>query len=110
TLDEAGVAVAGYVDTDYGQRTDRAIRTDVDRYRSWYPQVRAAFCARVSAGEELVARYRRVARTTRAAGMGTVVFNHGVHPVPGYAEHADLLGTFEGPCSADRTPHGPPSA
>jgi len=33
TLDEAGVAVAGYVDTDYGQRTDRAIRTDVDRAR-----------------------------------------------------------------------------
>ena len=32
----------------------------------------------------------------------TVVFNHGVHPDPGYAEHADLLGTFEGPWSAYR--------
>jgi hypothetical protein len=25
-----------------------------------------------------------------------VFFNHGVHPAEGYAEHADLLGTFEG--------------
>ena len=103
TLDEAGVAVAGYVDTDYGRRTDRAIRVDVDRYRSWYPQVRAAFFDRVAADQDLVARYRRVARTARAAGLGTVVFNHGVHPVPAYAEHADLLGTFEGPWSAYRT-------
>ena len=30
------------------------------------------------------------------------MFNHGVHPDPGYAEHADLLGTFEGPWSAYR--------
>jgi len=97
------VAVAGYVDTDYGGRTDRAIGADVDRYRSWYPQVRAVFFDRAAADEELVARYRRVAGIARSAGLATVVFNHGVHPAPGYAEHADLLGTFEGPWSAYRT-------
>ena len=29
--------------------------------------------------------------------MRLVAFNHGSHPVEAYAEHADLLGTFEGP-------------
>jgi len=31
--------------------------------------------------------------------MELVAFNHGTHPVRDYAEHADLLGTFEGPFS-----------
>jgi Spherulation-specific family 4 len=102
TLHAGGVAVAGYVDTDYGHRTDRAITTDLDRYRTWYPQVQAAFFDRAAATADLVARYRRIARSARTAGLRTVVFNHGVHPDPGYAEHADLLGTFEGPWSAYR--------
>ena len=29
-----------------------------------------------------------------------VAFNHGAHPIEAYAEHADLLGTFEGPWNA----------
>jgi hypothetical protein len=29
-----------------------------------------------------------------------VMFNHGAHPLEAYAEHADLLGTFEGPWQA----------
>ena len=96
------VAVAGYVDTDYGRRPDRAVGVDLARYRSWYPQTRAVFFDRVAASPDLVRRYARLARTARTTGMDTVVFNHGVHPDPGYAEHADLLGTFEGPWSAYR--------
>ena len=33
-------------------------------------------------------------------GAHLVAFNHGAHPVEAYADHADLLGTFEGPWSA----------
>ena len=33
-------------------------------------------------------------------GAREVALNHGAHPVETYAEHADLLGTFEGPWSA----------
>jgi len=29
-----------------------------------------------------------------------VLFNHGAHPLEAYAEHANLLGTFEGPWRA----------
>ena len=76
---------------------------DLARYRCWYPQV---------AGRVLRPgrRSRRPGRALRGASPAprgrrawrTVVFNHGVHPDPGYAEHADLLGTFEGPWSAYR--------
>ena len=33
-------------------------------------------------------------------GAEVVFFNHGTHPAPGYARHADLLGTFEGTWAA----------
>ncbi len=36
----------------------------------------------------------------RDAGARLVVFNHGAHPVEAYADHADLLGTFEGSWSS----------
>ena len=29
-----------------------------------------------------------------------MALNHGAHPIESYADHADLLGTFEGPWSA----------
>ena len=101
-LHRGGVAVAGYVDTDYGRRPARAVGADVARYRSWYPQVRAVFLDRVAATGDLVGHYAGVARNARTAGMETVVFHHGVHPDPAYAAHADLLGTFEGPWTSYR--------
>jgi hypothetical protein len=97
-----GVAVAGYVDTDYGRRPRTAVEADVARYREWYPQARSVFFDRVAAGPELIGHYAGLARAARTAGVDAVVFNHGVHPDPGYARHADLLGTFEGPWSAYR--------
>lgn len=110
TLHGGGVAVACYVDTDYGRRPDRAVRADIARYRSWYPQARAVFFDRVASADDLVLRYAGLAGAARRAGMDTVVFHHGVHPAPGYAEHADLLGTFEGPWSAYRDLVVPPWA
>ena len=56
-LHRGGVAVAGYVDTDYGRRPARTIGADVARYRSWYPQVRAVFLDRVAATGDLVGHY-----------------------------------------------------
>jgi hypothetical protein len=102
-LDALPGDVAGYVDTDYGRRPRAAVEADLARYRRWYPPARSVFFDRVAAGPELVGHYAGLARIARAGGVDAVVFNHGVHPHPGYAEHADLLGTFEGPWSAYRT-------
>jgi hypothetical protein len=95
-LRDAGVAVAGYVDTSYGQRPRRAALADIGRYRDWY-DVAGVLFDRVSAGPEDLRHYALLAHRARKLGALTVAFNHGVHPYPGYARHADVLGTFEGP-------------
>ena len=94
-LREAGVPVAGYADTDYGQRPWRDALADIHRYLDWYG-VTGVMLDRVSADLADLRRYALLARRARQAGTGVVVFNHGVHPHPAYARHADVLGTFEG--------------
>jgi len=94
-LREAGVAVAGYVDTNYGQRPAGDALTDLGRYLDWY-RLSGVFFDRAAAGPEHVGHYAGLARQARALGAGVVALNHGAHPVEAYADHADLLGTFEG--------------
>lgn len=98
-LRAAGVAVAGYVDTDYGRRSTDAALADVDRYLDWYGVTGVMF-DRAAADADHVGRYLTLARCARVLGAGMVAFNHGAHPVEAYADHADLLGTFEGPWRA----------
>jgi hypothetical protein len=98
-LRAAGVAVAGYVDTNYGQRPAREALTDVGRYLDWYG-VTGVFFDRAATGAGQVGHYAGLARCARRLGAGVVALNHGAHPVEAYAEHADLLGTFEGPWPA----------
>ncbi len=95
-LHAAGVAVAGYVDTNYGQRPVYQAMTDLGRYVDWY-QVSGVFFDRVAAAADQAGQYADLARAARDMGAHVVAFNHGAHPVEAYAEHADLLGTFEGP-------------
>jgi Spherulation-specific family 4 len=95
-LQAAGVAVVGYADTDYGRRPARAALADLGRYRQWYG-VDGVLFDQVSTGPDELRHYARLARRARQAGAEVVVFNHGVHPHEGYARHADILGTFEGP-------------
>ena len=93
------VDIAGYVDTAYAQRRSADVLGEVDRYRAWYG-IDNVFLDQVSSSVPDLAYYAAVSQLARDAGVRTVAFNHGTHPVEGYAEHADLLGTFEGPWRA----------
>nr|WP_239071519.1 spherulation-specific family 4 protein [Amycolatopsis sp. SID8362] len=95
----AGIPVVGYVDTDYGSRPAADVLTDAGRYADWY-DVDGVMFDRVSASQADLGHYAALAKAVRAIGARTVAFNHGAHPAEGYAEHADLLGTFEGPFSS----------
>lgn len=94
-----GRPLLGYVDTHYGRRDPAAVRSDVDRWRHWYPTA-GLFFDRVGAAEDLLPWYTHLMAGIRDATLGTVVFNHGTHPDPGYAALADALVTFEGPYAA----------
>jgi hypothetical protein len=98
-LYSAGVAVAGYVDTNYGQRWALEALADLGRYLDWY-KVAGVFFDRAAAAAEHIDYYADLTRRARQMGAQVVAFNHGAHPAEAYAEHADLLGTFEGPWAA----------
>jgi hypothetical protein len=98
-LRAAGVPVAGYVDTNYGQRPTGEALADLGRFLDWYGVSGVCF-DRVAVGADQVGHYADLARRARDMGAHGVMFNHGAQPLEAYAEHADLLGTFEGPWRA----------
>jgi hypothetical protein len=98
-LRSAGVTVAGYVDTDYGRRPASGAMADLTHFVAWY-QVDGVFFDRAAVAAEDLGYYADLARNVRDTGVRLVAFNHGAHPIEAYAEHADLLGTFEGPWTA----------
>jgi Spherulation-specific family 4 len=98
-LRSAGLTVAGYVDTNYGRRPAYDAVADIGRYVDWY-QVDGVFFDRAAVAAEDVGFYADLAARARDMGAREVALNHGAHPIEAYAEHADLLGTFEGPWSA----------
>jgi hypothetical protein len=98
-LRHAGVAVAGYVDTNYGQRPPREALADLDQFLKWYDVTGVCF-DRVAVTAEHLKYYATLSRDARYLGARVVLFNHGAHPLEAYAEHADVLGTFEGPWRA----------
>jgi hypothetical protein len=100
-LHGAGVGVIGYVDTGYACRDVPTVLAEVARYQDWYG-VRGVCFDQVTAGPEGLGYYAGVADRVRAMGAEVVFFNHGTYPAPGYARHADLLGTFEGTWPAYR--------
>jgi len=94
-LHSAGVAVAGYVDTNYTERSVGDVLDDIRRYIDWY-SVSGVFFDRVSGTADCLDHYAYLTSRARETGADLVAFNHGTHPVEAYAEHGDLLGTFEG--------------
>ncbi|MFF2141197.1 spherulation-specific family 4 protein [Kitasatospora sp. NPDC058190] len=103
-LRAAGLPLVGYTDTDYGRRSHAAVVADILTYRQRHG-ITGVYLDQVATHPGALPHYRRLATAARAAGCGTVVFGHGEHPDPGYAEVglADLLVTFEGDWDTYRT-------
>ena len=95
----AGIDVVGYVDTDYGRRPRHEAVADIACFLLWY-RVTGVLFDRVPTTPDHVGWVARLAHHAREMGARIVVFNHGAYPSEGYAEHADVLGTFEGPWTA----------
>ena len=98
-LRRAGVRVLGYTDTNYGRRPTAEVLTDLRRYQQWYG-IDGLFCDRVPTNLNHLKRYATLSRLARRGVAATIAFNHGAIPAPDYAEHADVLGIFEGPWHA----------
>ena len=101
SLQRAGICVTGYIDTSYARRKAQQVLTETGRFQDWYG-VQGICLDQVTAGTAQLGHYTRLTDQIRATGTQTVFLNHGTHPAPGYADIADLLGTFEGTWPAYR--------
>jgi hypothetical protein len=93
----AGITVVGYVDTDYGRRSRRAVERQVRAYRRWYG-VGGIFFDRASgdcAREPYYAALRRDAGAVIGSGARTILDPRG-HPSRCDMRAADILVTFDG--------------
>ncbi|MDI3389257.1 spherulation-specific family 4 protein [Streptomyces sp. B-S-A8] len=96
-LGNAGVRVLGHLDLGHGARTFGELVSDAHRYLDWY-RIDGFLLHRAPTERSALPETRRIAETLRALlSDAHLVFGHGTHPYPGYAEAADQLITFSGP-------------
>jgi hypothetical protein len=109
---EAGIALLGYVYTDYGARPIAQVRADITRWQSLYG-IRDIFldeaASRVgqSGDDRTLIDYYRGLHTFVHGNAGAVVLNPGVVPDHEYVEVADSIVTFEGSATAYATTQFP---
>ncbi|MFE0251953.1 spherulation-specific family 4 protein [Streptomyces sp. NPDC059010] len=105
-LRTAGVRVLGHLDTarlrtdrigtTHGARAFGEVISEAHRYLDWY-RVDGFFLDGCPTERAALPEIRRTAATLRALrDKAHIVFGHGTHPHPGYAECADQLVTFRG--------------
>ncbi|MFJ9405962.1 spherulation-specific family 4 protein [Streptomyces sp. NPDC101393] len=93
---ETGVRLLGHLDMAQGARPFGELVSDAHRYLEWY-KVDGFWLDRCPTDRTLLPETRRVATTLRTLREDAyLVFGHGAHPFPGYAESADQLVTFAG--------------
>lgn len=93
----AGTRLLGHLDLAHGARSFGELVSDAHRYLDWYA-VGGFILDRCPTERTHLAETRRIATTLRALmDDAYLVFRHGAHPFPGYAESADQLVTFSGP-------------
>ncbi|MBA4865681.1 phage tail protein [Streptomyces sp. PSKA54] len=91
--------VLGHLDARYGARAFGELVSDAHRYLDWY-QVDGFLIDHCPTERAALPEIRRTVAALRALlEEPHIVFGHGTHPYPGYAEVADQLVTFAGPWS-----------
>ncbi|MET8679191.1 spherulation-specific family 4 protein [Streptomyces sp. NPDC004647] len=101
-LRNAGVRVLGHLDLRLGTRPFGELISDAHRFLDWY-KVDGFYLDRCPSERSALQETRRTVTTLRALLEGAyVVFGHGRHPCPEYADAADQLVTFSGPWSKYR--------
>jgi hypothetical protein len=78
-LEDAGIAVSGYVATTYAARAAAAVEADIRLYRQYYPQVSSIFLDEMSNMPSDDAYYASIRRQALDAGFQSVIGNPGTN-------------------------------
>ena len=100
TAKKRGITVVGYVDTNYGARGLSAVKSEVDKYYSWY-HVNGIFFDRASTDCALAVAPMSYYATLNAyvkakSGAARTILNPGRQTNECFLADADILLTFEG--------------
>jgi hypothetical protein len=96
-LKSAGVTVIGYVSTAYTNRDLAEVKSDMDRWKSWYPAIDGIFFDEQTnwAGQEWY--YDQADSYAQSKGLGFTVGNPGANSVPSYLDTVDVVLIYESP-------------
>lgn len=100
-LEKSGVEyILGYIPTDYSRqspgRTVAELKTLIDKYRDWYPEVNGIMFDQMHADASQLPFYSELAAYARSQGMEFVRANPGAKADEGYRQIFDNLAVYEG--------------
>ena len=97
----AGIALAGYIHTGYGNRPLQQVLTDIDNYRNWYGITRI-FLDETPYQCDAIPYYSSIVAAVHQQG-GTVILNPGMNPESCWSGVAEVVVNFEGSAATYQT-------
>lgn len=95
-LKDAGVIVIGYVSTAYTNRALSAVKSDIDKWASWYDIDGIFFDEQTNwAGKEWY--YTQAGDYAESKGLDFTVGNPGANSIPSYLDTVDVVLIYESP-------------
>jgi spherulation-specific family 4 protein len=88
-LSSSGVAVGGYIHTQYGLRPMADVERDTRRWKEWYPDTASLFVDEFSSKPEHLTYYKAIQKLGMDLGFRCVVGNPGTRP------HRDMYGAAD---------------
>ena len=107
SLKSKGAIAAGYVSTRYGAVSSSTVKSQIDKYVSWY-KCNGVFLDEMSNSTSKLSYYQGLYSYARGKGL-RVVGNPGTSVPSSYAAVADHLVTYEDPFSKGWNSHKPSS-
>ncbi len=91
----AGVKVIGYVYTSYATRSAADVETDINRWRSWYPQLGGIFFDEQTSDAGNENYYKALSDYAKSQGLTYTVGNPGMDISSSYIGTMDTLLIYE---------------
>jgi len=94
-LISAGITAIGYVSTSYTARGEPAVKTDIDRWHTFYPNLQGVFFDEQSDKPGDDTFYRDVSSYAKALGLALTVGNPGTNVPASYSGAVDVMLIYE---------------
>lgn len=96
-LTQAGVVVIGYVWTEYGSRSQSAVKQEIDSWSAWYAPsgLKGIFFDGQATAAGLEPYYQSLSAYAKAKGLSFTVGDPGVDPPPSYVGTVDTLVIYQ---------------